>query len=228
MRPSRVTTADSANSASSLGHRHRRVDRARAARASRASRRTGLSLEPGLARYADDAGQRVGPLLVGGLQHARRAEARRSTIATVAPRPAHTRCMSWNKSSDLRAERELLLDARRARARRRSCEPSRRGAARHRAGHRRAARRPDPRARAASSAAARRIRRGGSARATCVVDRQLAVVKRLEVARARASHGMTCIMAAPPAARARSVCRARVRRDFTVPTATPSEKAISS
>src|SRR4029453_15352267 len=34
--------------------------------------------------------------------------------------------------------------------------------------------------------------------------------------------------ACSPSSSARSACRARVSRDFTVPTATPSEKAISS
>jgi hypothetical protein len=60
-----------------------------------------------------------------------------------------------------------------------------------------------------------------------LVDRQLTIDKAVEV--------LACVLASDiwnhvrrPNSSARSVCRARVSRDFTVPTATPSENAISS
>ena len=56
---------------------------------------------------------------------------------------------------------------------------------------------------------------------------ELAVVKRLEPpARRRAGERLHAVLASRSSRR--SACRARVSRDFTVPTATPSEKAISS
>ncbi len=59
------------------------------------------------------------------------------------------------------------------------------------------------------------------------VDRQLTIDKGVEVlARVLASDVGDHVRR--PSSSARSVCRARVSRDFTVPTATPSEKAISS
>ena len=60
-----------------------------------------------------------------------------------------------------------------------------------------------------------------------LVDRQLAIDKRVEVlARVLASDVGNHVRR--PNSSARSVCRARVSRDFTVPTATPRENAISS
>ena len=60
-----------------------------------------------------------------------------------------------------------------------------------------------------------------------LVDRQLAIDEGVEVlARVLASDVGNHVRS--PSSSARSVCRARVSRDFTVPTATPSEKAISS
>src|SRR5205807_773317 len=59
-----------------------------------------------------------------------------------------------------------------------------------------------------------------------VADRELAVVERLQPpARFRAGERRHAVLASRSSRR--SAWRARVSRDFTVPTATPSEKAIS-
>ena len=58
-------------------------------------------------------------------------------------------------------------------------------------------------------------------------DRQLAVGKGVD----RAAHGFAANRRnhdRSPTSSVRSACLARVSRDLTVPTATPSEKAISS
>ena len=60
-----------------------------------------------------------------------------------------------------------------------------------------------------------------------LVDRQLVVEERLEPL-ARVFAADVGSHAWRPSSSARSACRARVSRDFTVPTATPREKAISS
>ncbi len=58
-------------------------------------------------------------------------------------------------------------------------------------------------------------------------ERELAIVKRLETpARRRAGERLHAVLSSRSSSR--SAWRARVSRDFTVPTATPSENAISS
>ena len=60
-----------------------------------------------------------------------------------------------------------------------------------------------------------------------LVDRELTIDKGVEVlARVLASDVRNHVLR--PNSSARRLCRARVSRDFTVPTATPSENAISS
>ncbi len=190
----------------------------------RASSRTGFSFEPGLARNVISPASESGRSWLAAWSTLI-DPTRQNNVAAVAPSAAQTRCMSWNSALNLGAQRKLRLHA----------QPLDRSA-RQPLSLRRVAigqLRRSFAERAAQVVELGRHQRARHAVAQVALDgdsllhRQFVVVEFLEavlhvLAVDRVHHdrlSRNCC---------RRVCRARVSRDLTVPTATPSENAISS
>ena len=223
-----MTTAESASTASSAGiggsgSSESVSVRDRGARM-RVSSRTGFSLEPGLARNEMSPASESGRSWFAACSTPSDATMQMS-IAAVAPIAAHTRCMSWNRLRisevhDSCSSMPQPLDhlARQPLGFGRAAIGQPLGGLAQRRPHL-VELRGDQRA----GDAIVQVALNGDA----LLERQLVVVELLEpvlhvlaadgVHHGRVSRSWT-----------RSACRARVSRDFTVPTATPSEKAISS
>ena len=230
-----VDHLDALHTAFARHHRRQRVLRVLSGhfnrRTRRGARRIHFVIEPqrvvvrtGAREHRNDARHRVRALLVRGVQHARRSDdADRGGDGGAESRPHQVHVLE--PFGDLRAQRERFFDLQ-------ALDHVRRNAQRFDrlifAGHRRQA--------AQRRAQLRQLVRGTAASGALVdvlldldalVDRQLAVVECLQTlthvrARVLVDHGRTSRSSS------RNVCRARVRRDFTVPIATPRESAISS
>ena len=180
----------------------------------------GIQIRAGRRRHhGDHRGQRVLALRRGEVQHASTMRAA-DEVAAVEASPIQTRCMSSNSAPHARRPGFVRLGAHAADDAGPQAGPV--------VGRRRRRRQPQRR-RPRSEARADRGRTAGSRAgalrsAISSRDRQLAVVERRETPpHCRAGQERHTSLSC-----ARSASRARASRDFTVPTAMPSENPISS